>query len=688
MKKIYTLLAMSFLLASCEGGSSCENCGTMSAGDEGGTIRLNLGTIEAPFDATDIKSFRIRVYANTPVSPDDPTLFDSYSAYGCFPSRGKDVTIENLKTGENRFVYYQGYSDKACQDPEMVALRGGVTIEKRSALDKTAAEIDCTEDSQCTSLHPYAVCACEKELDNDGKKTDLCLAGEPGTCSVTPPLYVMPLQVGRFNAFPSVDDALLTKIAAISCESDAPCQDIHGNGVCDYDRGRCTIKGLNPLAPAVRRAFHTATTLESGNIALGGGFNRRSIVGSKPMFRADAPFVEIFNPYTFQFLPVPAGALADGNRVAMHTAVPLGGERLAFLGGVTEASLDVNVGGQQELRVVMPINLEQDYCNGEDCSNVSAWSLVFDLASTGAFGRNPLSAGFLFPKAGLYSGNLLLSGGLIFAEDGSSQVYDRFQLCSLSDGTSMACSEGGDESSLYAPRFGHSHVCLVAASDGSCGEYMLFGGTDAGNSGGEVFSVNGGTHKALEFVQDSDMDGAFFSTLVKVAAGDDGLAQIFAFGGTNAVGDPVPAGATSVRVDIFPPALGPAPQQIKVNLGEGKLTVAELDLSELSGANPERKTFRTFNTAVPMEGGDILVAGGLDRDNRASSQAIFFRDPQVGTMQVIGELSMTSPRFGHTMTVIEHGLLKGAVLVVGGFTVGADGVVDFATHAEVYLPAN
>jgi hypothetical protein len=175
---------------------------------------------------------------------------------------------------------------------------------------------------------------------------------------------------------------------------------------------------------------------------------------------------------------------------------------------------------------------------------------------------------------------------------------------------------------------------------------------------------------------------------VKVAAGDDGLAQIFAFGGTNAVGGPVPAGATSVRVDIFPPALGPAPQQIKVNLGEGKLTVAELDLSELSGANPERKTFRSFNTAVPMEGGDILVAGGLDRDNRASSQAIFFRDPQVGTMQVIGELSMTSPRFGHTMTVIEHGLLKGAVLVVGGFTVGADGVVDFATHAEVYLPAN
>jgi hypothetical protein len=161
--------------------------------------------------------------------------------------------------------------------------------------------------------------------------------------------------------------------------------------------------------------------------------------------------------------------------------------------------------------------------------------------------------------------------------------------------------------------------------------------------------------------------------------------NMFSFGGTTAVSDPEPLN-DKFRLRIYPPVTGPAPEQVRVDLQSGNLTVAQVDLSDLGGDNS--KTFRIFHTSTVMDDGSVLVAGGLDAENKASKNVMFFEDPNTDALTFSGETTMRQRRFGHTATVITEGLLEGGVLIIGGFTVDSEtGLVDFAPPAEIFLPA-
>lgn len=663
---------------------------SFSAGDDGGKLVLDLASIEAPLDLNRVKTFRIRVYPDTPLTADEDTLFDSMATYKCFDARGTEIIIENIKEGENRFVYYEGFSDDECSVPEVIGIRGGIDIVKTSELSKLAAQVVCDEDADCSSVHPKAVCDCEHDYNDDNAKQPICKAGVTGTCTVTAPTFVMLLQVGRFSEYPVAGEDLQGAAKSESCDSDADCAAIHMNAVCDEELGRCLIRGLNPLSPATPRVFHTATVLESGKILIAGGLTHRKANGA---FYADGPFLEVFDPYSGLFGPAPEGAQLAGNRTAMHQAVSLGGDKVALVGGVTLVELQVLVNAENELSMTIPFEIGDD-CNDDDCTNISRYVTVVDVAEEGAIEQNPTEMRLLFHQAGnmIHGGTnkLLITGGLaVDPEMTTVEIFDRYMLCTLGGGTGSTCAVSPTDDTLVAPRMGHSDLCLVPEAEGpGCKEYMLFGGAVTGGTSGEVFSSSEDVFNAgLEFVDQTKtgLIGVLLSKMVRVENDDEVIPDMFSFGGTITLSDPE-ALDDKFRVRIYPPVMGPAPEQVKVNLENGKLTVAELDLSDLGGDNS--KTFRIFHTTTVLDDGNVLIAGGLDAENRSSKTVMFFEDPNTGTLQFSAESKMSQRRFGHTATVITEGLLRGGVLVIGGFTVDSEsGAVSFAPPAEIYLPA-
>lgn len=91
------------------------------------------------------------------------------------------------------------------------------------------------------------------------------------------------------------------------------------------------------------------------------------------------------------------------------------------------------------------------------------------------------------------------------------------------------------------------------------------------------------------------------------------------------------------------------------------------------------------HTMTLLANGKVLVAGGTDgRSGGAksipSSRRTELYDPATGKWITTG--SMTTPRAGHTATL----LLKGKVLVAGGYTDGMGGII--LASAELYNPAN
>jgi len=156
---------------------------------------------------------------------------------------------------------------------------------------------------------------------------------------------------------------------------------------------------------------------------------------------------------------------------------------------------------------------------------------------------------------------------------------------------------------------------------------------------------------------------------------------VYSFGGTRAV-------RTSAVGDSFVVRLGPpdvAPAQLLVDPGKkGKISAATVDLSAL--AKPGH-VYRVFHSATVMRNGSILVAGGLGEDILPTDRVLFFEDKATGTLELTGDARLARPRFGHTATRIDSGLLKGAVIITGGLTVdNATANVQYVPTAEIYIP--
>ncbi len=227
---MFALVAL--LVASCaesDRGPAALSAGEVE-GEEGISLSLAFGSIDAALDLKKIKTFRIRIYTSTPFSEDETPLFDSLKIHGCFAASGTDVRIQDLKAGTQRFVYYEGFSDDACTEQVAVGIRGGIAIEKKSALQQSASEVSCSADDACESVHPDATCDCSKDVDSAGKKLPVCANNVTSVCTVTAPVYIPLFEVGKFNKLPVPSAALRLEANKQSCEADADCT--QGDNTC------------------------------------------------------------------------------------------------------------------------------------------------------------------------------------------------------------------------------------------------------------------------------------------------------------------------------------------------------------------------------------------------------------------------------------------------------------------------
>ncbi len=693
MKTLLHLLIACGLFLLVAGCGAEEEPGTFAAqGDEETvTVTFALSTLEAGLDLSKIKTFRIRVYPSTPMTEDDvEPLFDSLKIHGCFNAGGTDIKIQDLKAGAERFVYYQGYSDSSCEDAALVAvgLRGGIKIEKKSALQAAAAKVSCTTDEACQSeIHPDAFCDCEKDEDANGKKLPYCKASVTATCAVTPPVYVPLYEVGKFNKLPMPSDDLKAEAAKQSCTSDADCVSFHKAAVCDLDQGLCTLAGLFPFSPARPRAFHSAMSLNNGKILLAGGFNRTF----SDNFYAGAPFFEVFNPYTGMFEKPTMQDNWGGQDVAMHRASLLGEDRVVLSGGFTQMKISYLAGDSLKLRWEIPAEYSADAgCADTACSNFSKAMIVGNYVDgpvmSGVAGERMFGHRSAWLKDG-DSSSVLLTGGLVVSDSGQVTPSNQYVLCNAADmlanDPAFACvsSENGD---TFPPRFSHAAACLVgeASPTEPCDEYFVFGGVDDGQPSGEVYSSSSDPFNVLvDFTEVTSLNKVHFSEIARVESGNGEPAKLYTFGGV----DVVTRDSADKNVLLDFPAPSIQPQQVNINLGTDALTTAGLDLKDLD--NPA-DVYRLFHTVSVVEGGRIMLVGGLGADNLPSKKVLFFEEPATHALTYIAHSTLKEARFGHTATVIESGLLKGAVLVVGGFTVTdkASGTIDFADGVEIYIP--
>jgi len=681
-------------MASCAEGEN-EPAG-MSAGqvdgEEGVTLSLSIGSIDGAIDLKGLKkieSFRIRIYSSTPYSEDENPLFDSLKTHGCFPASGTDVRIQDLKAGSDRFVYYEGFSDGACSDQLAVGIRGGISIEKKSLLQKSAAEETCSEDNDCKDVHPDATCDCTNDVDTAGNEIPVCANNVTSVCTVTAPVFVPLYEVGKFNKLPVPSAKLRAEASQQTCTTNDECLEVHKAASCNQDLGFCTVEGLFPFSPSRARAFHTAQVAGDGRVLFAGGFNRQRT--KDDTFFAGAPFFEAFNPYTGLFEKPTIQDNYGGQNVGLHRSVLLGGDRLVVTGGISEVKLGYELSDDLTMRWQIPHDFS---CPDGDCVNFSRSIIAANLTS-GSVIQGMLPTRLIFHRSGYVlhgdDDRVLVSGGLTFSDAAKAAPFNQHILCNaadiLADDPDMSCaiSQNAD---TFPPRFTHADACLVGGElNGPCDEYMTFGGVNEGEPPGEVFSSSADPFNTLlSFSDITSLSKAHLSEMARVESGTEEPAKLYSFGGVNGVNTMNMSDNGLLLVDFPAPEMQPA--QINVNLNESNysMTPGALDLTALENAEA---VYRLFHSVSVLEGGRIMLAGGLGADSLPTKAVLFFEEPATHALTYIAKTSMREARFGHTATRIEHGLLKGAVLVVGGFNIAdtESGAVQFAEGAEIYIPS-
>ena len=393
-----------------------------------------------------------------------------------------------------------------------------------------------------------------------------------------------------------------------------------------------------PLNMGSQRAFHTAVTLADGRIALAGGLGLD--LGDGQWRATDEP-VEVFDPVQLVFdKPVIEGI--DDLRMAMHDAVPLGGDRFAALGGVRQARLafeDVPVLG--EGRRVLTMNFPA--IDNTQSDNLLQLAVAFDLDA------NEAEAGALTqPRVGLRTtkladGSVLATGGGVTAGDGV--VPSKFADICTFDGTPECTAEG----SLVNGRAGHCAVC----KDAECNDVLLIGGLAADE---QNFQDN---------LFEAYVDGEFVSVPLK---GSDLEFNVLNSSCVKAGPDIFLGGGQTGRKR--PADIGP--------MGIGALEDGYAGINLGAPVTPAR----THAATTVLKDNTIFVTGGLDNQGRAVTDCYVIRG---GVVEPLSS-GLQQPRFGHTATLLATGPLRGAVLIAGGFTTDENGNIQLATSAELYIP--
>ncbi|GEM_PF-6181332 len=673
--------------------------------DELVAMTLQLESVSGALDTTDINYFRLRIYPTTPNTVDAATLFDSLKVEGCVPVRKPksgllpEVRIRDLKAGKDRFVYYEGFSDEQCSQRTALGIRGSVAIESQTELQKKAAAVPCQDDAACkAAIHPDAVCGCTKAQDADGKDTDTCEQGATGTCSVANPIFVPVYQTGAFNRFAMPSSSLQAAAAQVSCQDDSDCLVVHKRATCE--QGTCRVMGLLPFSPERPRAFHEAFTAPDGRVTFVGGF---TTIDGLNIFTAGAPFFEVFNPRSGMFERPGLNANFSGDAVAMARSAFVDGRLIATSGGVAQAKLKRTSGATgNALAIEFPFKTTDDDCSDEQCLNVSNQLVAafLDTQDVMAFTLPGRVVGHRMAAVNIADSlTMILAGGLLYSDEmktlSSTGLVGTCDGFALSQQTDPSCvrMEDGD---MLAQRSSHHQVCLSPKEDGSCDDYLLFGGSSSEAIPAETLVVGGDLDtKALTFSKSVGALGKVnFPELVALPVQGGQGERFFSFGGTADVS--LQTVETQAAVTVLIGAPNVPPQELDfAQVDTGKISTGKVDIDNLAGAvGVPEDVLRLFHSMVveppslELPNGRIMMIGGLDDSVTPVDSVLVFEDLNAGQLEFRRKLKLNDARFGHTSSLITTGILQGAVLVVGGFTMdeASGGTVEFVDSAEIYIP--
>lgn len=545
-------------------------------------------------------SFKVSVLkgAWTAVGSRPESIFDA----GCVQYGGDVITVGPIESVGNATIYMEFFSDASCETAAMYGLRGGVEIPEGDAP-----------------------------------------AGN---------WFVPTFPLDKFGRFPVLDGSKYQQAAALTCGTDDDCTAQNDDGTYVLSPlGRCGTGGfcelprsLYPLNTDGPRAFHTATALDDGRVLLVGGLGREA---GGQYFATDETF-ETFDPVTMTFGKIENVDGISGQRIAMHSMVNLGGNKLVVVGGAENVRLafaDASAvgAGKRTLGFNFP----------DEANNLSSLVYSVDLgtrrAETGAL-PSPVVAAH---AALVGESEVLVSGGVVPVNTGTGLVpTNRADLCTLSGAPSCA-----SVAAMNTDRSGHCGICKDG--DRVCNELLLFGGSHSTDP--DVVKAN-----LAEIYSPAEQTFTSKERLISSLNGNVTGPVCVRSGGTNYL-----VGGAERR--NLPPSIAP---MVLAEQGSG------IGGAELKGLDKLDTAFRVYTTATPLADGSVLVTGGLSDTGRALASAYVIRGDSV-----VSAVNMNEARFGHTATVITSGPLAGAILIAGGFTTDGAGNLAFASGAEIYTPS-
>ena len=529
------------------------------------------------------------------------SLFES----GCLPYTGDLITLRNLPTDDSVTVLMGAFGDGFCQEKIVLGVRGGI--------------------------QPVA-------------------AQEPGSI-----WYIPTFRVGGFSTLPVFRPDQRDAAQEVFCTQDSDCRSTDGDGnyvlspvaKCNIDQQQCVLPdSLYPLNQSARRAFHSATALDNGDVVLVGGLSEQR---DNSIFLATKQTVELFDPATITWKRIELPGLS-GIRVAMHSAIALGDNRLGIFGGAKEISLRL------ENSALRP-HIAPKANTLQGIANLNGNMFVVDMAH-GDVTTAALAGG---ARVGTHAARVdtadgprvLVSGGSVPSGDGvvPSESTD---LCDVGS-NKPSCAVVG----LNKARTHHCGFCLDSAPSFWCKKYFVFGGLSSDIADGLdhiIGEVYGDEFDAVIWGQHSpDNDDINVAYPGCVRSGNN----LYLTGGT----------------EVYDEAPTIAPQRLIVPTPYQQVSAVALE-----NADDTPQVFRIHHASTALNNGRVLVTGGIDDEGNAVDTAYIAQGNKI-----VGQFNMAEPRFGHTATLITIGALKGAVLIAGGATINK-GNIRLVEGAEIFHP--
>jgi hypothetical protein len=531
----------------------------------------------------------------------------------CTEAQSGTFELKNMPTGDAMWLVLESFGSSTCVADKRIDMgyRGGVAIggdptpHYHVPLYAVHAISPLPEDINISASEAIAVQYCESASQ----------------CSQYGPSFGCYEDLPQGRAQPSY-------YCLPVCAADADCTAFHKRAVCS--QGFCVLHQPFPLNMSEPRALGVAAALESGGVALMGGFGDTEEGRLVPTKRP----VEVFDAPTGLFREVSLQGL-EGWGAALFGFAPLGGDRFAVVGGAHAWRPSYSI-AQGSLALSFD-DLAKDYCApGAACvPNARQEVYVIDFKA-GTVIETSLPKGVIapivLPRA---NGTFVVAGG--FAKDGTVMVGIKTTYQCSDDGVVATCTEL--ETQLTQGRGGAAVACLNTV----CDSWLVVGGNLEG-TGAEIADLSTEQPAFKQLSVTGLPTSLLWPTLC----------------GLTLVGGAVPAGQV-----LTPSGL--------------KVEVPQLTAQPVAGTPGGS----LLPSAVATSATDCWVGGGVQPDGTVVTSAYTLQAAAVGPDQPV----FSKPRFGMQAARIGSGPLTGAVLFSGGLRlVPDDDRVDFVRGAEVLWP--